>query len=85
MNRPSTVEKSLESSLSGLSAQPPPLVRTQTNSHPMPQPLEPMIEYQEGEVTIKVTRTPTHHQPIEDILNDLPDTIKEIVSSVLGR
>ena len=44
-----------------------------------------MIEYQEGEVTIKVSRTPIHHQPIEDILNDLPDTIKEIVSSVLGR
>jgi hypothetical protein len=51
----------------------------------MPVALEPSIEYKEGEVTIKVTRTPTHHQPVEDILDELPDGIKEIVSNVLGR
>jgi hypothetical protein len=51
----------------------------------MPRALEPKIEYQEGDVTIKVTRTPTHHQPVEEILDELPDGIKEIVSSVLGR
>jgi hypothetical protein len=51
----------------------------------MPVPLEPLIEYQDGDVTIKVIRTPLHHQHIEEILDDLPDSIKEIVSSVLGR
>lgn len=64
---------------------PPPLVRSQTRNHPMPVALEPSIEYKEGEVTIKVTRTPTYHQPVEDILDELPDGIKEIVSNVLGR
>jgi hypothetical protein len=51
----------------------------------MPVPLEPLIEYKEGDVSVKVTRTPLNHQPLEDILDDLPDSIKEIVSSVLGR
>jgi hypothetical protein len=54
-------------------------------THPMPVALDPLIEYKEGDVTIKVTRTPLQHQPLEDILDDFPDSIKEIVSSVLGR
>lgn len=83
--RSPTVEESKLPDLRGPFSSPPPLVRTKTVAHPMPQALEPMIEYKEGDVTIKVTRTPTHHQPVEDILDDLPDSIKEIVSSVLGR
>lgn len=83
--RPPTVEESKPSAIPGLPTQPPPLVRTNSVAHPMPVALEPLIEYQEGEVTIKVTRTPIHHQQVEDILDDLPDSIKEIVSSVLGR
>ena len=51
----------------------------------MPVALEPLIEYKEGDVTYQVTRTPTEHQPLGDILDELPDAIKEIVSSVLGR
>jgi len=51
----------------------------------MPQALDPLIEYLEGDVTIKVTRTPTHYQPIDEIVGDLPDAIKEIVSNLIGR
>jgi hypothetical protein len=63
--------------------EPPLLVRSKTTAHPLPSALPPLVEYKDGDVTIKVTRTPSHHQPIEDILDELPDSIKEIVSSVL--
>lgn len=85
MFRSPTVEELKVPELRGPFSSPPPLVRSKTMAHPMPVALEPNIEYQEGEVTIKVTRTPIHHQHIEEILDDLPDSIKEIVSSVLGR
>jgi hypothetical protein len=78
-------KEELSSTIPGLDAAPPLLTRSKTTQYPFPQPLPAHLQYMEDEVTITVTRTPTHSQPLSAILPDLPDGIREIVAGVLDR
>jgi hypothetical protein len=44
---------------------------------------EDRIESKVDEVDVVVTRTITHKQALEDVMNELPDSVKEIVADII--
>lgn len=42
-----------------------------------------LIETKVDETDVKVTRTITHKQALEDVMEELPDGIKEIVANII--
>lgn len=64
---------------------PPKLVRSTTVHGVAFTVPEEQIECQVDDVTVKVMRTRTHTQPLADILDELPDDIKEIVTRTINN
>lgn len=60
-------------------------VRMTHSRHPLPKPLaSQIIEEKEG-VTVTVSRTVIGLEPLESLLDEFPDLIKETISKVLDE
>jgi hypothetical protein len=44
---------------------------------------EDKIETKVDEIDVVVTRTITHKQPLQDVIGEFPDSIKEIVANMI--